>query len=246
MKEIAASTGWKKLLNQGQVTVFGKKDSKGNHYLKAVALVQAPVAQVFEYLQNRAGNFNAASLNVTRLPKQGDFGSTESGEEGHKIAVKDVYGIGSTLKMMESTDAYRAVWYSSFDLPWPLHNRDLCWHTHDCLLSHGHAACIGRSVRHTSVPLRPGFTRIDMKIGSLLNANEVNERHTDLVFVAQADLKGWIPGWALANAAGVQAYMVQRVQEHFTPTLTAEETTSLEQITAEWMIFMGAGRETVK
>ena len=42
MKEIAASTGWKKLQNQGQVTVFGKKDSRGNHYLKVDALVQAP------------------------------------------------------------------------------------------------------------------------------------------------------------------------------------------------------------
>jgi len=102
------------------------------------------------------------------------------------------------------------------------------------------------TISGTLSPSAQGFTRIDMKIGSLLNANEVNERHTDLVFFAQADLKGWIPGWALANAAGVQAYMVQRVQEHFTPTLTAEETTSLEQITAEWMIFMGAGRETVK
>jgi len=101
------------------------------------------------------------------------------------------------------------------------------------------------TISGTLSPSAQGFTRIDKKIGSLLNANEGNERHRDLVFVAQADLKGWTPGCALANAAGVQAYMGQWVQEHFAPSLTAEEATSLEQITAEWMIFMGAGRETV-
>jgi hypothetical protein len=49
------------------------------------------------------------------------------------------------------------------------------------------------------------YVQVDMKhTASMLDEHFSNSQHTSLVFVAQANLKGWIPGWAIANAAGTQ------------------------------------------
>jgi len=79
-----------------------------------------------------------------------------------------------------------------------------------------------------------------MNIGSILNVNKENAAHTNLVFVAQANLKGWIPGWAISGASDTQGYMVLRVKEHFAPKLAGKKATTLMGNTNEWMIFMGA------
>ena len=119
-----------------------------------------------------------------------------------------------------------------------------------------------------SVPPRPGFIRIDMKhSATLLEQHPANSEHTTLTFVAQANLKGWIPGfgwykstntdaeaglrvqiltqklcpgWAISNASSVQGQMVRRVKENFSPKLKGQEGKNLIRDTDEWMVFMGA------
>ena len=110
---------------------------------------------------------------------------------------------------------------------------------YDCLHAAGNlATCLGKSVQHDKVPPCPGFTRVDNNIGHLLQPNRANPDHTDLVFVAQADLKGWIPGWAVSNASGVQRDMVLLVKEHFAPKMGASEIRKLTEESKEWMICM--------
>jgi len=216
VKAIAFSAGWKQLDRRsfcGQhVSIYGKEDTKGNHYLKAVGVVEAPVTQVFDYVRNRAARFNTVQR------------PDDAAAEREKSATPDCYGISTTLKMVERTDAYRGAWYSAVGLPWPISDRDICWQTYDCLHDPGSsreiwATCLGKSVKHPNVPPRPGFTRVDMNIGHLLQVCEANPEHTNLVFVAQADLKGWIPGWAIRNAAAVQGYMVLLGQPSYTISL---------------------------
>jgi hypothetical protein len=42
----------------------------------------------------------------------------------------------------------------------------------------------------------------------LVSAKKTNPEHTTLTFVAQADLKGWIPGWAMSSASGPESVVV--------------------------------------
>ena len=101
------------------------------------------------------------------------------------------------------------------------------------------ATCFGKSVQHDKVPPCPGFTRVDNNIGHLLQPNRANsDRNTDLMFVAQADLKGWVPGWAISNASEVQGDMVLLVKEHFAPKMGASEIRKLTEESKEWMICM--------
>lgn len=94
-------------------------------------------------------------------------------------------------------------------------------------------------MQHDKVPPCPGFTRVDNNIGHLLQPNRANsDRNTDLMFVAQADLKGWVPGWAISNASEVQGDMVLLVKEHFAPKMGASEIRKLTEESKEWMICM--------
>jgi len=129
--------------------------------------------------------------------------------------------------------------YAEFEVFRPIiSNRDFVWYAVDSLLPNGIYVSLGRSMKSSFYPEKPGRVR-----GTILASGYVVEpipgdpNSSKVYYVAQVDPRGWVPAWAVNFVAKSQAYnpglikekIPQFLEQRKKAQLEAEKAASLQQ-----------------
>jgi len=178
--------GWTYISSENNVNVFKKECSPFNLVL-GEGIVHTSVEILHEFLHDLS---NTTELDPT-------------------IICRD-----EIVKISDSSRIVRV----RYQLPAMLSNREFVMHVYDGIVSDDPKVMVsaGISVEHDMCPHVPDFVRgIILTSGYVCKEITTNPPRTHVSYVAQFDLKGWIPAWGVNMIANNQAMNVYRLKKYF-------------------------------